>query len=123
MSLPYNHDLIQRARTLRKNATPQERHLWYAFLKDYPVRFQRQKTVDSFVVDFYCHAAKLAIEVDGSQHYTEQGTAYDEDRSLVLSRYGLTILRFSNREINTQFSEVCEKIHQTVQSALRDNTP
>ena len=66
MSLPYKNKLIPCAKELRKNATRQENHLWYDFLRSYPVRFQRQKTIGSFIVDFYCHAAKLVIELDGS---------------------------------------------------------
>lgn len=81
MSLPYKKHLIPRAKELRKEATKQENHLWYDFLCSYPVRFQRQKTVGSFIADFYCHKAKLVIELDGSQHYSEQGQAYDEERS------------------------------------------
>ena len=118
MSLPYKSELIPRAKELRKNATPQENHLWYDFLRSYPVRFQRQKTISGFIVDFYCHAAKLVIEVDGSQHYTEDGEAYDEERTQILSGYGLRVLRFSNYEINTAFAPVCEAIHQAVQESL-----
>ena len=118
MSLPYKSELIPRAKELRKNATPQENHLWYDFLKSYPVRFQRHKTINSFIVDFYCHAAKLVIEVDGSQHYTEDGEAYDDERTQILSSYDLRVLRFSNYEINTAFASVCEAIHQAVQESL-----
>ena len=114
MSLPYKSELIPRAKELRRKATPQENHLWYDFLRSYPVRFQRQKTIGSFIADFYCHEAKLVIEIDGSQHYEPQGQAYDEERTAILSRYGLEVLRFSNREINTQFRAVCEKIDDTV---------
>ncbi len=114
MSLPYKSKLIPRAKELRRNATPQERHLWYDFLRDFPVRFQRQKAIDTFIADFYCHAAKLIIEVDGSQHYEPQGIAYDEERSAALSKYGLTVLRFSNREIDREFPAVCEQIDRTV---------
>lgn len=71
VSLSYNKKNVVLARTLRKNATAQERHLWYDFLADYPVRFQRQKAIDEYIADFYCHRAKLVIEVDGSQHSTE----------------------------------------------------
>ena len=78
MSLPYQRKLIPRAKELRRDMTPQERHLWYDFLKDYPVRFQRQKAIDSFIIDFYCASAKLMIELDGSQHFSAQGLAYDE---------------------------------------------
>ena len=118
MSLPYKNELIPRAKALRKNATPQENHLWYDFLRGYPVRFQRQKTIGSFIADFYCHAARLVIEVDGSQHYEPQGLAYDEERTAVLSEYGLEVLRFSNRDVNTNFQGVCEQIDDTVKRRL-----
>ena len=73
MSLEYNEKNITLAQNLRKNATPQENHLWYDFLSKYEIRFQRQKAIDNFIADFYCHKAKLIIEIDGSQHYTEKG--------------------------------------------------
>jgi very-short-patch-repair endonuclease len=118
MSLPYKTDLIPQAKRLRKNATPQENQLWYQFLRDYPIRFQRQKTINSFIVDFYCHAAKLVIEIDGSQHFEPQGMAYDVERTAVLSQYGLEVLRFSNRDINLHFKSVCEQIHLIVQKRI-----
>lgn len=119
MSLPYNHKLIPNAKELRKNATPQEQHLWYDFLSSYPVRFQRQKTIDRFIVDFYCHAAKLVVEIDGSQHYTEDGMAYDEERSLILTqKYELTVIRFSNRDVDKHFKDVCETIHHAVREKI-----
>ena len=118
MSLPYKGTLIPRAKELRRNATKQENHLWYDFLRTHSVRFQRQKTIDGFIADFYCASAKLVIELDGSQHYTEDGQAYDAERDAVLSKYGLQILRFSNLEINTQFGAVCSLIDSTVQKRL-----
>ncbi|MCC8182621.1 MAG: endonuclease domain-containing protein [Clostridiales bacterium] len=118
MSLPYNRDLIPRARELRKDATKEERRLWFVFLRAYPIRFQRQKTIGSFIVDFYCYQAKLVIELDGSQHYTEQGTDYDLERDAVLAAYGLQVLRFSNSDVAEHFEAVCETIHRTVQSRL-----
>ena len=114
MSLPYKSDLIPRAKALRREATPQENRLWYDFLRGYAVRFQRQKTIDSFIVDFYCHAAKLVIEIDGSQHYESEGKIQDEERTAILARYGLEVLRFSNRDINTNFRGVCEQIDDVV---------
>ena len=116
MSLPYNKKLIPRAKELRKNATRQENHLWYDFLSKYPVRFQRQKTIASFIVDFYCDSAKLAVELDGSQHYTQEGLAYDAQRSAILEQYGVMVIRFSNQDVDAQFSAVCEAIHRTVQA-------
>lgn len=116
MSLPYKGDLIPRAKELRKNATKEECHLWYDFLRNYPIRFQRQKTISGFIVDFYCHQARLVIELDGSQHYTEDGMVYDEARSRVLEEHGLVVLRFSNPEVMQNFQGVCEYIHGTVQA-------
>ncbi len=114
MPLSYNKKLIPRARELRKNMTPQEKHLWYDFLSSYPIRFQRQKTIDNFIVDFYCHKAKLIIELDGSQHFTDEGKAYDEKRTQVLEKLGLEVLRFTNIEIDKEFNGVCAKIDATV---------
>ena len=99
MLLNYNQDLIPRARELRREMTPQERHLWYVFLSRQQPRFQRQKVILGFIVDFYCHAAKLVIEIDGSQHYSEQGTLYDLERTKVLEELGLTVLRFTTARL------------------------
>lgn len=121
MSLPYKKKLIPRAKQLRKNMTKQERHLWYDFLSKYPIRFQRQKTIAGFIVDFYCHSAKLVIELDGSQHYTEEGLAYDEKRTEILNTYSLEVVRFSNREIDTNFEGVCTLIDNKVQAKLQSH--
>ena len=123
MSLPYKRKMIPRAKELRKAATSQENHLWYDFLRNYPVRFQRQKTIESFIVDFYCASAKLIIELDGSQHYSERGLAYDKERSAILSKYGLTVLRFSNAEIERNFDIVCQYIHQEVEKCRIKKAP
>ena len=103
---------------MRKNATRQEKRLWYDFLRTYPIKFQRQKTIERFIVDFYCHAAKLVIELDGSQHYTEQNQAYDRERTMILQKYQLSVVRFSNYEIDTQFLVVCEAIDNLVKSKV-----
>ena len=116
--IPKNNKLLDRARELRRDMTPKERKLWYMFLRRYPVKFYKQRIIDSFIADFYCHAAKLVIEIDGSQHYEPQGQAYDEERTAILTRYGLEVLRFSNREINTQFGAVCAQIDNTVKRRL-----
>ena len=114
MSLKYDYKLIPKAKELRKDMTPHERKLWYLFLRNYPVRFQRQKTIDHFIVDFYCHKADLVIEIDGSQHYSEEGKVYDDERTAVLESYGLKVLRFSNADIDSNFSGVCEAIDLAV---------
>ena len=111
----HNHNLVLNAKNLRKNMTKEERHLWYDFLKSYPIRFQRQKIIGKYIVDFYSAKMNLVIELDGSQHYTEQGKAYDEERSAILHGYGLKVLRFSNRDVNNHFDAVCETIDREVQ--------
>ncbi len=118
MSLPYHKNLISRAKELRKEMTPQERKLWYGFLNRYSARFQRQKTIDRFIVDFYCHQAKLVVEIDGAQHYTDEGTASDEERTAILEGYGLKVIRFTNREIDRRFYDVCQAIDNEVRKRI-----
>ena len=120
MSLDYNKKIITLAKNLRKNATPQENHLWYDFLSEYEIRFQRQKVIDNFIADFYCHKAKLVIEIDGSQHYTEEGKLKDDFRTEILEGYNLKIIRFTNRQINTNFKGVCKYIDTVVKASLRE---
>ena len=118
MSLKYNGNNIPLAKSLRKNATPQENHLWYDFLSKYEVRFQRQKAIDNFIADFYCHKAKLIIEIDGSQHYEQAEMQKDRFRTEILENLGLKVFRFSNREINCEFQSVCEYIDMVVKASL-----
>ncbi|MGN1349080.1 MAG: endonuclease domain-containing protein [Acutalibacteraceae bacterium] len=118
MPLPYKSELIPVAQELRKNATRQEKHLWYDFLNKYPVRFQRQKAISGFIVDFYCFKAQLVVEIDGSQHHTESGEAYDKERTAILEGYGLKVIRFSNEEIDKHFDFVCKKIDAEVKKRL-----
>ena len=89
-----NFCMLGTARRLRRDMTPQERKLWYEYLRTYPVKFYKQRIIESFIVDFYCAPARLVIEIDGSQHYTEQGQCYDEERSQILRAYGLKVLAF-----------------------------
>ena len=117
MSLRYNKKMIPRAKELRRNMTSQEKHLWYDFLSTYPIRFQRQKTIDNYIVDFYCHQAGLVVEIDGSHHYSKDGMIYDNERTIMLNAYGLHVLRFSNTEVDKNFKNVCCAIHEAVQSA------
>ena len=94
--------------------------MWYDFLSKYEIRFQRQKAIDNFIADFYCHKAKLVIEIDGSGHYTEKGKQKDEFRTEILQGYDLKVIRFTNRQINTNFRGVCEYIDLTVKGSLRE---
>ena len=96
MERKHNAALTENAKKLRKEMTAEERHLWYDFLRAYPVRFLRQKVIDRYIVDFYCHEARLVIELDGSQYFEEQQEAYDTTRTAALENRGLTVVRFSN---------------------------
>ena len=98
--------------------TPQENHLWYDFLRLYPIRFQRQKAIGRYIADFYCHSAKLIVEIDGSQHFTVKGSAYDDERTKRLEQYGVTVIRFSNYDVNTNFDGVCLEIDRVVREKL-----
>ena len=114
----YNKDNILRAKELRKNMTPWERKLWYEFLRQYPVRIQRQKSLGNYIADFYCAKAKLIIELDGSGHYTDEKRQYDEERTAFLEKYGLTVIRIPNTEIHKNFRGVCEYIDYFVVQSL-----
>ena len=113
--LPQNKDLKLRARDMRKNATPQERHLWYDYLSKYPLHFYRQMIIDSYIVDFYCPKASLVVELDGSHHFTEDAKAYDEERTKLMHSLGLEVIRFTNDDVDNNFKAVCEQINKTVE--------
>jgi very-short-patch-repair endonuclease len=110
--LPYNADLVFRAKTMRKNPTPAERKLWQDCLRHLPVRFLRQRPIEHFIVDFYCAASQLVIELDGDGHFSEQGKAYDAERSAILEGYGLSVVRFTNQQVLEEFEGVCHTIEK-----------
>ncbi len=112
--LPYNSDLVFRAKAMRKHPTPAEKKLWRDCLRPLPVKFLRQRPIEHFIVDFYCAALRLVIEVDGDSHFTEQGQAYDAERSAILEGYGLRIMRFTNQQVLEEFDAVCEQIHELI---------
>lgn len=114
----YNKKNIVLAKNLRKRATREEKKLWYDFLARYPVRFQRQKAIGDYIVDFYCSAAELAIELDGSQHDEEQALKDDGVREYLLAQEGIFTLRIPNSHIWNNFSGVCEMIDQTVKERV-----
>ena len=114
----HNKNNVPVARMLRKNMTKEERHLWYDFLRTYPIKFLRQKPIGKYVVDFYCARAKLVIELDGSQHYEEKGLIKDQERDNYLKEYGITILRIPNNLVNQRFRDVCEHIDNVVGQSL-----
>ncbi|WP_036978037.1 endonuclease domain-containing protein [Pseudobutyrivibrio sp. MD2005] len=108
--------LKQYSRSLRKDMTKEERHLWYDFLKSYPVTIKRQKVFDKYIVDFYCPSAKIVIELDGNQHYEAEGHSADLVRDKYLSDLGIKILRYSNYDINNNFIVVCEDIDNNIKA-------
>ena len=114
----YNHTNVEYAKQLRKEMTPWERKLWYCFLKDYPIRFQRQKCIDNFIADFYCFQAKLVIELDGGGHYSPESIKRDAERSRILENYGLKVIRFCNIDIDKNFYGVCTVIDREIQQRL-----
>jgi very-short-patch-repair endonuclease len=112
MNLKQNDSLQPRARALRKNMTPEERRLWYCFLKRCPAKFRRQQIVGNYIADFYCHSCRLVVEVDGTQHFEDAGQDYDRQRDDFMRGLGLIVLRYSNADINQRFDSVCEDILQ-----------
>ena len=114
----HNKALVPAARALRKNMTKEERHLWYDFLRWYPERFTRQKVFGNYIVDFYCAAAGLVVELDGSQHYEQDGLRRDRQRTDFLNGEGLTVIRVPNHEVNQNFQGVCEYIDREVKKKL-----
>ena len=98
--------------------TKEERHLWYDFLRTYPIRFLRQKVIDNYIVDFSCHEARLIIELDGSQHYEEKGLLKDKIRTEKIENRNLTVIRIPNNEVNKNFRGVCEYLDLFVKESL-----
>ena len=109
-----NAKLTGNARNLRRHMTKEEAMLWYQFLRLYQPKFHRQYVIGNYIADFYCHQAKLVVELDGSQHYTPEERAYDKKRTDYLQAQGLRVLRFSNLDVVRQFRHVCEAIDTAI---------
>jgi len=118
MQPKHNMQLVPLAKQLRKDMTKEERHLWYDYLRSYPVRFSRQKVLGKYIVDFYCAQARIVIELDGSQHYEDRNVAKDQERTAFLESYGLSIIRIPNNEVMRNFRGVCEYIDTAVKQSL-----
>jgi len=110
--LPYNPELTAKAKQLRRNMPPAKQKLWHSYLRNFKFRVLRQRPIDYFIVDFYCAELKLAIEVDGTAHFTPEGLSADQQRTQRLEGYGISVLRFSNEEIMHQFEAVCDRIQR-----------
>ena len=107
MNITKNHKLTGNSKVLRKNMTPEEKKLWYDFFKLLDLTVNRQKVIGNYIVDFYCASAKLVIELDGSQHYKNDGRAKDRERDAHLENLGIKVLRYTNRDVNSNFKGVC----------------
>ena len=110
----YDKSLVKNAQILRKEMTREEKHLWYDFLKKLPLQVKRQKNIENYILDFYIPKVKIAIEIDGIQHTSEEGRKQDEIRDTVLNSYGITVLRFKNSDINSNFLSVTDEILKVI---------
>lgn len=119
MEYKHNKNLTPNAKTLRKNMTKEEKHLWYDFLKTCPVRFIRQKVIENYIADFYCREAKLVIELDGSQHFNDAGLKKDLARTEKIQKFDLLVLRFDNLSIKKNFEGVCIYIDNIVKERIQ----
>ena len=105
-----NSKLTPNSKSLRKNMTKEERHLWYDFLKGLHLTVHRQKVIGNYIVDFYIAEAKLVIELDGTQHFENEGQKKDIVRDAFLESQGLKVLRYANSDVNKNFRGVCQDI-------------
>jgi len=119
----YNPELIDRARTMRKQMTPAERHLWFNCLAEAPYKFRKQRPIGNFIADFYCAELKLVIEVDGDSHFTNQAMTYDLERTRLIEAMGFTVMRFTNDDVFYQTEAVRDKIYGVTPPSLRDTSP
>ena len=118
--MPYNYNKsnTDKAKSLRKNMTNEEKKLWYNFLKHLPYTVNRQKTIGQYIVDFYCHSALIAIEIDGSQHLEKEGIKKDEIRDRTLKEKNIMVLRYTNAQVNESFKSVCDDILRNIEGRL-----
>ena len=116
-----NKELRTNAQNLRKNMTKEEAHLWYQCLCRAKYRFRRQYVIGNYIADFYCHQAKLVVELDGSQHYTPAEKEYDQRSTNYLQSQGLIVLRFSNLDVMLRFRDICEAIDMTAKERATQN--
>ena len=118
MERKHNPNLVPHAKELRKNMTKEERRLWYEYLRTHPARFTRQKILGHYIADFYSAKAQLVIELDGSQHYEENGLIRDQVRTEFLEKYGVRVIRIPNNAVTKNLRGVCEYIDFAVADFL-----
>ena len=112
MAYKHNPQLTSISRTLRKHMTEEEKRVWYDYLRHKPIRVLRQKVIDNYVLDFYYPPKRIAIELDGSQHYTAEGLLKDEIRTEHIAQYGITVYRIPNNAVNYNFEGVCQYLDE-----------
>ena len=110
MKYNYNKNYVPLAQQLRKEMTPEEKHLWYDFLKKLPCTVNRQKNIGDFIVDFYIASKNIVIEIDGLQHEMAEHNEKDNERDFEISKLGIKVLRYTNKSINNNFKDVCDDI-------------
>ncbi len=106
---------------MRKNATKEENHLWYDYLRNYPIKFHRQRIIGNFIVDFYCPKAMLVVELDGSQHFEIETLEYDEERTKYINTLGYMVLRLSNLDLRDNFEGCCQYIDIQVKNRMQQD--
>ena len=116
----YNKEFVKNAQHLRKNMTSEEKHLWYDFLKRLPIKAHRQYNIGNYIVDFYIPQKQLVIEIDGMQHITEEHKEKDQIRDKFLEGQGLKVLRFPNKSICENFTDVCQIILNHIEVKFED---
>ena len=118
--IPYNKNLVENAKKLRKNMTHEEKKLWYSFLKRLPMTVKRQHNIENYIVDFYIASKKIVIEIDGIQHLTSEHKEADEERDKALAKWGIRVLRYSNRDVNQMFNTVADDILYNLDLTVND---
>ena len=119
----YNKKLVGTAQALRKRMTPEEKHLWYDFLKRLPVTVNRQKNIGNYVVDFYIASARTVIELDRSYHNLPSNKAADAERDAELEKLYIKVLRYRNIDVNRNFDAVCNDILKHIGLNISDLKP
>ena len=123
MNTTNNPKLTRNSQELRRNMTRHEKRLWYDFLKGLSVNFNRQKVIGCYIADFYCASARVIIELDGSQHYEPLGIQNDKARDEYFKNLGLTVLRYSNYDIDNNFRGVCEDVLRRITTSSTASGP
>ena len=121
--IPYNKKLVSNAQALRKNMTPEEKHLWYDLLKRLPLTVRRQHNIENYIVDFYISEKKIVIEVDGIQHNEKSNRIADEERDAALAEWNIKVLRYSNESIRNNFSMVAQDLLDKLGLSFSDLKP